>query len=487
MTAKLREAEENLHKAEKHLKTTMFRWSADYMSATPYLEKAAEGFRAGQDFARASSTYVRLAEIQHKNQATFRAAMHMETAAKLHLQYAPKQPGAAKEYYQTAAAYYGETGELGKAAEMLLKGAAALEEVGYTDVEKMYLEACDLMEAQDKPHFAVDVFRKSASFFLKRKAYDDVVANYAKQILLFQAIDQKENMYKAFVSIVVLHLAKPDVVAADQAYMRHLQDDGYLHTDECALSEDLIGAFKREEDVSFDLTTIPKRVLITGAGRGIGLAFAKHFTAKGWHVVAGARTPSAELLDLGVESLVSLDVASEDSVKEAAQSVGASTPIHLVINNAGVFTPDTLKSATKANLMRQYEVNAVGPWLVSRAFLPNLELAAKQSNVAVVAQLSARLASLGLSGEAGSFPGLYGYRTSKTALNSLTRTLSLDVKAKGLACVLLHPGFVKTDLSGHKGKYTADQSVAKMVDILARVTAADNGKFYDIDGSIVPW
>ncbi|RHZ41577.1 hypothetical protein DYB26_010802 [Aphanomyces astaci] len=234
-------------------------------------------------------------------------------------------------------------------------------------------------------------------------------------------------------------------------------------------------------------STIPKRVLITGAGRGIGLAFAKHFTAKGWHVVAGARTPSAELLDLGVESLVSLDVASEDSVKEAAQSVGASTPIHLVINNAGVFTPDTLKSATKANLMRQYEVNAVGPWLVSRAFLPNLELAAKQSNVAVVAQLSARLASLGLSGEAGSFPGLYGYRTSKTALNSLTRTLSLDVKAKGLACVLLHPGFVKTDLSGHKGKYTADQSVAKMVDILARVTAADNGKFYDIDGSIVPW
>ncbi|ETV73255.1 hypothetical protein H257_11796 [Aphanomyces astaci] len=248
MTAKLREAEENLHKAEKHLKTTMFRWSADYMSATPYLEKAAEGFRAGQDFARASSTYVRLAEIQHKNQATFRAAMHMETAAKLHLQYAPKQPGAAKEYYQTAAAYYGETGELGKAAEMLLKGAAALEEVGYTDVEKMYLEACDLMEAQDKPHFAVDVFRKSASFFLKRKAYDDVVANYAKQILLFQAIDQKENMYKAFVSIVVLHLAKPDVVAADQAYMRHLQDDGYLHTDECALSEDLIGAFKRGDE-----------------------------------------------------------------------------------------------------------------------------------------------------------------------------------------------------------------------------------------------
>ncbi|ETV93075.1 hypothetical protein H310_12874 [Aphanomyces invadans] len=227
MASKLREAEENLHKAEKHLKTSMFRWSADCMSAAPYLEKAAEGFRAGQDFARASTTYVRLAEVQHKNQATFRAAMHMETAAKLHLQYAPKQPETAKEYYHTAASYYGETGELGKAAEMLLKGATALEEVGHTDIKQMYLEACDLMEAQDKPHFAVDVFRKTAGFLLKkRKAYDEVVASYTKQIQLFQAIDQKENMYKAFASIVVLHLAKPDVVAADQAYMQHLQDDG---------------------------------------------------------------------------------------------------------------------------------------------------------------------------------------------------------------------------------------------------------------------
>ncbi|KAF0688365.1 Aste57867_20010 [Aphanomyces stellatus] len=248
MAKKLQEAEENLAKADKLMKTTVFRWSPDYMSAAPYLEKAAEGFRAGQDYARASTTFVRLAEVQYKNQATFRAAMHMETAAKLHLQYAPKQPLAAKEYYQTASGYYSETGELGKAAEMLMKGATALEDVGYADVKTMYLEACDLMEAQEKPHFAVDVFRKTAAFLLKRKEYDETIANYTKQIGLFQSIDQQENMYKAFVSIVVLHLAKPDVVAADQAYMQHLQDDGYLHTDECALSEDVIAAFKRGDE-----------------------------------------------------------------------------------------------------------------------------------------------------------------------------------------------------------------------------------------------
>ncbi|CAK4077877.1 unnamed protein product [Aphanomyces euteiches] len=248
MAKKLQEAEENLAKADKLMKTSVFRWSPDYMSAAPYLEKAAECFRAAQDYARASTTFVRLAEVQHKNQASFRAAMHMETAAKLHLQYAPKKPVAAMQYYQTASGYYAETGELGKAAEMLMKGASALEEVGYTDVKQMYLDACELMEAQDKPHFAVDVFRKTAAFLVKRKEYDEAIANYNKQITFFQAIQQPDNMYKAFTSIVVLHLAKPDVVAADQAYMQHLQDDGYLHADECALSEDLIGAFKRGDE-----------------------------------------------------------------------------------------------------------------------------------------------------------------------------------------------------------------------------------------------
>ncbi|ETV93076.1 hypothetical protein H310_12875 [Aphanomyces invadans] len=104
--------------------------------------------------------------------------------------------------------------------------------------------------------------------------------------------------------------------------------------------------------------------------------------------------------------------------------------------------------------MRQFEVDAVGPWLVSCALLPNLGLAAKQSGLAVLAQLSARLASLHCSGELGPIPGLYGYRTSKTALNSLTRTLALGIKAKGVSSVLLDPGFVKTDLAGNKGQFT---------------------------------
>ncbi|KDO25406.1 hypothetical protein SPRG_09348 [Saprolegnia parasitica CBS 223.65] len=250
---KVREGDDALAKAEKLLTTTMFRWSPDYMSASPYLEKAAEAFRAGQALDRAAKTYVRLAEVQHKNGAVFRAAMHMETAAKIHLQYAPKQPQPAMQYYQMGSAYYSEMGELGKAAEMLMKGAAALEAVGVSDVKHMYLEACDLMETQDKPHFAVDVFRKTAAFLVKHKDYADAVVNYERQVALFRAMGQKENMYKSFASIIVLKCAMQDVIAADQAYMTHLQDDGFLSSDECALSEDLIGALKRSDDAQLQV------------------------------------------------------------------------------------------------------------------------------------------------------------------------------------------------------------------------------------------
>ncbi|CAK4415871.1 unnamed protein product [Aphanomyces euteiches] len=233
-----------------------------------------------------------------------------------------------------------------------------------------------------------------------------------------------------------------------------------------------------------------KRVLITGASRGIGLAFAKHYNALGWNVIATARTPSSssELQQLRVEAVVPLDVACEESIKEAAKSIGTTTPIDLIINNAGIILPDTLRSASKANMIKQYEVNAIGPFLVSRAFVSNLELAAKAgASPAITAQISARIASLGCVGEPGSIPGLYGYKASKTALNSLTKALSVDLKPRGIASVLVHPGFVKTDMSGQKGKFTPDQSVEKIAAILAKTTIEDTGNFYHIDGTTTPW
>ncbi|RHY74433.1 hypothetical protein DYB30_004990 [Aphanomyces astaci] len=229
----------------------------------------------------------------------------------------------------------------------------------------------------------------------------------------------------------------------------------------------------------------PRRVLITGAGRGIGLTFAKHYKAQGWNVIAAVRNPASaqELIDLQVEKIVALDVSSEESVNAAAAAVGRQVPIDLLINNAGVLARDTLETATKASLLHHFEVNSIGPWLVTRAFLPNLELAASPSGVTIVAQVTSQMGSIEriLSG------GYYAYRSSKTALNSLTKSLSVDLKPRGITSILLHPGYVKTDMTGHNGDITTAESVAGLTSILAKATAEDNGRFFHTDGSIIPW
>ncbi|KAF0717609.1 Aste57867_2203 [Aphanomyces stellatus] len=229
----------------------------------------------------------------------------------------------------------------------------------------------------------------------------------------------------------------------------------------------------------------PKRVLITGASRGIGLAFVKHYKAQGWNIIAAVRNPAAakELLDLHVERIVAIDTADEASVLQAAADVGFDTPIDLLINNAGILTHDKLETATKADLMRQFEVNAVGPWLVTRAFLSNLDRAKAASGFAFVAQLTSQMGSI----ERNVSSGYYGYRASKAALNSLNKSLAVDLGARGLAAVVLHPGYVATDMCGGKGDLTATESVAGLTRVLDNVTAADNGKFYQSDGSIIPW
>ncbi|CAK4471756.1 unnamed protein product [Aphanomyces euteiches] len=184
----------------------------------------------------------------------------------------------------------------------------------------------------------------------------------------------------------------------------------------------------------------PNRVLITGDSRAIGLTFAKHYKSHGLSVIATVRDPA------NTNEILRLDAANEESNLEAAATVGSNTPIDLPSNNA---------------------VNAHGPWLVTRAFLPNLEFAA---NI-----------------ERNTSGALNAYRSSKTALNSLTKSLSVDLKPHGITCILLHPGYVQTDMTAHNGEITTEESVAGLTTILSNATADDNGRFYHTNGTILPW
>ncbi|OQR92089.1 short chain dehydrogenase [Thraustotheca clavata] len=171
----------------------------------------------------------------------------------------------------------------------------------------------------------------------------------------------------------------------------------------------------------------------TGANRGIGLTYAKHYKAKGWNV----------------------------TVREAASAVGATTPIDLLINNAGLLIADSLETATKANMNLQFEINVVGPFLVSPAFLPNLPLAHSGEKLAILAYMTSRMGSI----DDNSSSGYYGYRASKNALHAVGK-------------------YVITGMTGMRGEITPEQSVAGLTAILEKVKMADN---YHSNGSLLPW
>jgi NAD(P)-dependent dehydrogenase (short-subunit alcohol dehydrogenase family) len=189
---------------------------------------------------------------------------------------------------------------------------------------------------------------------------------------------------------------------------------------------------------------------------------------------------------------VMMDTADEDSILEAARQLEG-VPIDLLINNAGIYVADGLKTASKDAFMRQYEVNAVGPFLVTRALLPNLEMAAKKRGTATVIHVSSFLGSIGSNtSESEQFFGrAYGYCMSKAALNMVTRSLSIGLHDSNIVFVTLNPGYVATDMTDHQGYLKPSESAEAMATIVGNLTMEDTGKFYNADKQYgtfeLPW
>ncbi|OWZ18986.1 hypothetical protein PHMEG_0006827 [Phytophthora megakarya] len=242
------------------------------------------------------------------------------------------------------------------------------------------------------------------------------------------------------------------------------------------------------------MTATKKTVLITGSTRSIGLALAEHYTKKGWNVIGTTRANSNtdKLLALSPFKTVMLDTTDESSVIAATRQLEG-VPIDLLINNAGIYSPDSLKSVTKDAFMQQFEVNAVGPFLVTRALLPNLMLAAKSRGTATVAQVSSLLGSIGAntSDTTEFFGRSYAYAPSKAALNMVTRSMSVELHDNNIVFVTLNPGYVDTDMSAHQGYLQPSESAEAMAAIVASVSMEDTGKFYNADktygGLDLPW
>ncbi|XP_028800356.1 uncharacterized protein LOC114755660 isoform X1 [Neltuma alba] len=252
--------------------------------------------------------------------------------------------------------------------------------------------------------------------------------------------------------------------------------------------------------------------MVQGASRGIGLEFVKQLLEnddKG-HVIATCRNPNGSiglvnLKDKFAERLrtLPLDVTVESTIEATAREIKETHGhLNLLINASGILSipevlhPETtLSKVEKSSLMLAYEVNAVGPILVIKHMWPLLKVGGgfgTERSVAVVASLSARVGSIG----DNRLGGWHSYRSSKAALNQLTKTISVELARKKdpIACILLHPGTVDTDLSKpfqrnvSKDKlFTKEFSAQKLLTIINNVKKHDNGKFFAWDGQEIPW
>ena len=216
--------------------------------------------------------------------------------------------------------------------------------------------------------------------------------------------------------------------------------------------------------------------VVTGANRGIGLALVTQLHRRGAMVVAVCRQTSPALLALGIRVESGIDVADPQAWADLATRL-AQDDVELLVHNAGIGRFETLQGTTPSDVMAQFQVNAVAPLFLTRALLPRLRPGAK------VALVSSRMGSMGDNGSGG----YYGYRMSKAALNAAGVSLAHDLKAAGIAVVILHPGAVRTGMTGGQGAIEPDTSAAGLLQRIDELELRTTGRFLHQDGSVLPW
>jgi NAD(P)-dependent dehydrogenase (short-subunit alcohol dehydrogenase family) len=220
-------------------------------------------------------------------------------------------------------------------------------------------------------------------------------------------------------------------------------------------------------------------VLITGAARGLGLEFTKQYAAKGWKVHACSRTPHGLKGVKGDIHHHQLDVTDHAAMKALAKLL-AGEAIDVLICNAGVAGREAtaLGSIDPAAWRQTFEVNALAPLIMAEAFVEHVARSKERKLVAITSQLGSITQNNG---------GWYAYRASKTALNMHWKNLSKDLAGRNVICVVLHPGWVQTDMGGAGAPLSIDQSVPAMVKVIDGLKPSQNGHFISYDGTGIDW
>ncbi len=237
-----------------------------------------------------------------------------------------------------------------------------------------------------------------------------------------------------------------------------------------------------------------RTALVTGANKGIGFETARGLGALGWRIGVGARDDQrrrdavARLREEGVDAFeVPLDVTDTESVQRAAQIVEQQAGgLDVLVNNAGITgSHDQIPtSADPAVVATVVDTNVIGTLRVTNAMLPML----RRSASARIVNVSSSVGSLTMQTDPEAFSGpiTAAYSPSKTMLNALTVQYALELEGSGILVNAVCPGFVSTDLNGHRGEKTPEEGARSSIQAATLPDGGPSGTFFDVDG-VVPW
>lgn len=218
--------------------------------------------------------------------------------------------------------------------------------------------------------------------------------------------------------------------------------------------------------------------LVIGANRGIGFEIAKQCAERGRRVIATYRGDAGKLASLDIETISGVDICSDDSVASLVSAIEEKTDVlSEVFVVAGVLSRETLDELNFDDVEKQFRVNSMGPL---RAVAALQSLLSEGSKVGI---LTSRMGSIADNGSGG----MYGYRMSKAAVNAAGMSLAQDLKKRGVSVVLLHPGFVRTDMTQGAGHIDADESARGLIDRMDELTLETTGQFRHANGEELPW
>ena len=218
------------------------------------------------------------------------------------------------------------------------------------------------------------------------------------------------------------------------------------------------------------------KTLVVGANRGIGLELARRYAARGDEVIATCRASSGELDSLAVEVVRGVEVTTDAGVAALRAALGDRV-LDVAVVVSGILRGDDLEHLDLDRVREQIEVNAIGPLRVARALVAHLGKGSK------LAFLTSRMGSIA----DNSSGGYYAYRMSKAALNMAGASLAIDLRGRGVAVALVHPGFVRTEMTGGNGNVDPLEAAAEIVERIDALTLASSGQFVHANGERLPW